>query len=249
VTPVLQTIGLSKQFGALTVADQIDFQLEPGARHALIGPNGAGKTTFVNLLTGRLTPSSGLVKIIGQDATQLSESERVKMGLGRTFQINSLFNKMTVMDNVSLGISERLGISKKMWRTASAFKNLQEETIEILDLLGIADDANEIVSQLPYGKQRLVEIAISLGLKPKVLLLDEPAAGVPSMESGRILKALDALPPDIAILMIEHDMDLVFQFASRITVLVQGAVLCEGTPEEIAKDKRVHQVYLGEPDE
>ena len=249
MTPVLQTIGLSKQFGALTVADQIDFHLEPGARHALIGPNGAGKTTFVNLLTGRLTPSSGQVKIIGQDATQLSESERVKMGLGRTFQINSLFNKMTVMDNVSLGISERLGISKKMWRTANAFKNLQEETIEILDLLGIADDANEIVSQLPYGKQRLVEIAISLGLKPKVLLLDEPAAGVPSMESGRILKALDALPPDIAILMIEHDMDLVFQFASRITVLVQGAVLCEGTPEEIAKDKRVHQVYLGEPDE
>ena len=136
-----------------------------------------------------------------------------------------------------------------MWRTANAYKNLQEETIEILDLLGIADDANEIVSQLPYGKQRLVEIAISLGLKPKVLLLDEPAAGVPSMESGRILKALDALPQDIAILMIEHDMDLVFQFASRITVLVQGAVLCEGTPEEIAKDKRVHQVYLGEPDE
>lgn len=249
MTPVLQTIGLSKKFGALTVADQIDFHLEPGARHALIGPNGAGKTTFVNLLTGRLTPSSGQVKIIGQEATQLSESERVKMGLGRTFQINSLFNKMTVMDNVSLGISERLGISKKMWRAASAFKNLQEETLEILDLLGIADDANEIVSQLPYGKQRLVEIAISLGLKPKVLLLDEPAAGVPSMESGRILKALDALPQDIAILMIEHDMDLVFQFASRITVMVQGAVLCEGTPEEIAKDKRVHQVYLGEPDE
>jgi len=249
VTLALQTIGLSKQFGALTVADQIDFQLEPGARHALIGPNGAGKTTFVNLLTGRLSPSSGKVKMMGQEISSLNESQRVKMGLGRTFQINSLFNKMTVLDNVSLGISERLGIAKKMWRNASAFTQLKEESLEILSLLGIADDANERVNELPYGKQRLVEIAISLGLRPKVLLLDEPAAGVPSMESGRILQALDVLPKDIAILMIEHDMDLVFQFASRITVLVQGAVLCEGTPDEIANDSRVHQVYLGEPNE
>ncbi len=249
MTLALQTIGLSKQFGALTVADQIDFQLEPGARHALIGPNGAGKTTFVNLLTGRLSPSSGQVKMMGQEISSLNESQRVKMGLGRTFQINSLFNKMTVLDNVSLGISERLGIAKKMWRNASAFTQLKEESLEILSLLWIADDANERVNELPYGKQRLVEIAISLGLRPKVLLLDEPAAGVPSMESGRILQALDVLPKDIAILMIEHDMDLVFQFASRITVLVQGAVLCEGTPDEIANDSRVHQVYLGEPNE
>ena len=249
MTPALQTLGLSKQFGALKVTDQVDFTLAPGARHALIGPNGAGKTTFINLLTGRLTPSSGQVKIIGNEATHLNESQRVKMGLGRTFQINSLFNKMTVLDNVSLGISERLGVSNKLWQSANTFTQLREESMEILSLLGIADIANETVQHLPYGKQRLVEIAISLGLKPKVLLLDEPAAGVPSMESGRILKALDALPKDISILMIEHDMDLVFQFASKITVLVQGAVLCEGTPEEIAKDPRVHQVYLGEPDE
>ena len=249
MTPALQTIGLSKQFGALKVTDQVYFTLAPGARHALIGPNGAGKTTFINLLTGRLTPSSGQVKIIGNEATHLNESQRVKMGLGRTFQINSLFNKMTVLDNVSLGISERLGVSNKLWQSANTFTQLREESMEILSLLGIADIANETVQHLPYGKQRLVEIAISLGLKPKVLLLDEPAAGVPSMESGRILKALDALPKDISILMIEHDMDLVFQFASKITVLVQGAVLCEGTPEEIAKDPRVHQVYLGEPDE
>ncbi len=249
MTLSLETIGLSKQFGALTVADLIDFKLEAGARHALIGPNGAGKTTFINLLTGRLTPSSGQVKMLGQEISSLNESQRVKLGLGRTFQINSLFNQMTVLDNVSLGISERLGISKKMWSNASSFKQLKEESLEILSLLGIADDASERVNQLPYGKQRLVEIAISLGLKPKVLLLDEPAAGVPSMESGRILQALDVLPKDIAILMIEHDMDLVFQFASKITVLVQGAVLCEGTPDEIANDPRVHQVYLGEPNE
>ncbi len=249
MTAALQTIALSKSFGALTVADQINFSLEPGARHALIGPNGAGKTTFVNLLTGRLTPSSGKVLFAGEEITQLNESQRVKRGLGRTFQINSLFNKMTVLDNVSLGISERLGISQQMWKSANTFKNIREEAFEILTLLGIDDDATKIVSQLPYGKQRLVEMAISLGLQPKVLLLDEPAAGVPSMESGRILQALDALPKDIAMLMIEHDMDLVFQFASRITVLVQGAVLCEGTPDEIANDPRVHQVYLGESDE
>ena len=189
MTPALQTIGLSKQFGALKVTDQVDFTLAPGARHALIGPNGAGKTTFINLLTGRLTPSSGHVKIIGNEATHLNESQRVKMGLGRTFQINSLFNKMTVLDNVSLGISERLGISNKLWQSANTFTHLREESMEILSLLGIADIANETVQHLPYGKQRLVEIAISLGLKPKVLLLDEPAAGVPSMESGKILKA------------------------------------------------------------
>jgi ABC-type branched-subunit amino acid transport system ATPase component len=249
MTVALQTIALSKSFGALTVADQINFSLEPGARHALIGPNGAGKTTFVNLLTGRLTPSSGKVLFAGEEITKLNESQRVKRGLGRTFQINSLFNKMTVLDNVSLGISERLGVSQQMWRSANTFKNIRDEAFEILNLLGIDDDATKIVSQLAYGKQRLVEMAISLGLQPKVLLLDEPAAGVPSMESGRILQALDALPKDIAMLMIEHDMDLVFQFASRITVLVQGAVLCEGTPDEIANDPRVHQVYLGESDE
>jgi ABC-type branched-subunit amino acid transport system ATPase component len=200
-------------------------------------------------LTGRLTPSSGKVLFAGEEITQLNESQRVKRGLGRTFQINSLFNKMTVLDNVSLGISERLGVSQQMWRSANTFKNIRDEAFEILNLLGIDDDATKIVSQLAYGKQRLVEMAISLGLQPKVLLLDEPAAGVPSMESGRILQALDALPKDIAMLMIEHDMDLVFQFASRITVLVQGAVLCEGTPDEIANDPRVHQVYLGESDE
>jgi branched-chain amino acid transport system ATP-binding protein len=249
MNPALQTIGLSKNYGALQVSDDIHFTLEPGARHALIGPNGAGKTTFVNLLTGRVKPSQGQVLLSGEEITNLNEGQRVKLGLGRTFQINSLFNRMTVLDNVCFGISERLGVAKQFWKNASSYKHVQEEAFEVLSLLGIADDASSTINQLPYGKQRLVEIAISLGLKPKVLLLDEPAAGVPSMESGRILQALDALPKDISILMIEHDMDLVFRFASRITVLVQGAVLCEGTPEQIASDERVRQVYLGEADE
>ena len=246
MSAVLQTAKLCKSFGALTVAADIDFALEPGARHALIGPNGAGKTTFVNLLTGRLAPSSGRVMLGGQDVTQLAPSERVKRGLGRTFQINTLFGNMSVLDNVALGVAERRGAANGWWRPASALADVRDEAHQLLAVLGIADDAPQRVLDLPYGKQRLVEIAIALGLKPKVLLLDEPAAGVPKAESKRILDALGQLPNDIAILIIEHDMDLVFRFAERITVLVQGEVLCDGTPAEIEHDPRVREVYLGE---
>ena len=244
--PALETQRLCKSFGALTVAENIDFRLEAGARHALIGPNGAGKTTFVNMLTGRLPATSGRVLLGGEDVTDLAQEARVKRGLGRTFQINMLFRDMSVLDNVALGVAERYGISGKFWRPACAYRNVRDEAAELLSALGIADEADRRVFDLPYGKQRLVEIAIALGLQPKVLLLDEPAAGVPSLESEWIVQALNSLPADIAILIIEHDMELVFRFAQRITVLVQGEVLCEGTPEEIAGDRRVHQVYLGE---
>ena len=242
----LETRALCKFFGALTVADRIDFRLEAGARHALIGPNGAGKTTFVNMLTGVLAPSSGTIVLGGEDITALGQAKRVKRGLGRTFQINALFRGLSVLDNVALGVAERRGVALRMLRPASAYADVRGESMELLATLGLAEDALRRVRDLPYGKQRLVEIAIALGLKPSVLLLDEPAAGVPSLESDRILQVLDKLPRDIAILIIEHDMDLVFRFAQRITVLVQGEVLVEGTPEEIGKDKRVHQVYLGE---
>jgi branched-chain amino acid transport system ATP-binding protein len=246
VTPILETQKLCKSFGALTVAQNIDFRLHAGDRHALIGPNGAGKTTFVNMLMGALAPSSGRIFLGGEDVTRVRQAQRVKRGLGRTFQINALFKQLPVLDNVALGIAERRGEAPRMWRPASSHKQVIQESQELLSRLGLADDARIPVKDLPYGKQRLVEIAIALGLSPKVLLLDEPAAGVPSMESERILKVLDRLPPEIAILIIEHDMDLVFRFAKRITVLVQGEVLTEGPPGEIAHDRRVHQVYLGE---
>ena len=242
----LETRGLCKSFGALTVADDIDFRLESGARHALIGPNGAGKTTFVNMLTGALAPSSGRIVLGGEDITATGQAKRVKLGLGRTFQINALFRRLPVLDNVALAVAERRGVARRMLRAASAHGDVREESMELLATLGLAEDASVRILDLPYGKQRLVEIAIALGLKPSVLLLDEPAAGVPSLESHRILQVLDNLPKHIAILIIEHDMDLVFRFAQRITVLVQGEVLVEGPPEEIARDKRVHQVYLGE---
>jgi branched-chain amino acid transport system ATP-binding protein len=243
---VLETRRLCKSFGALTVAENIEFSLAAGARHALIGPNGAGKTTFINMLTGRLAPSSGEVVLGGEDITGLAQAARVKRGLGRTFQINTLFRELTVLDNVALGIAERTGVAGRLWRAASAYREVRDEAVSLLESLGLGADRDARVLDLPYGKQRLVEIAIALGLKPKVLLLDEPAAGVPSLESERILEVLDRLPADIAILIIEHDMDLVFRFAQRITVLVQGQVLCEGTPAEISTDRRVREVYLGE---
>jgi branched-chain amino acid transport system ATP-binding protein len=242
----LETQQLCKSFGALTVAENIDFRLAPGARHALIGPNGAGKTTFVNMLTGRIAPSSGRILLGGEDITKVSQAARVRRGLGRTFQVTTLFRSLPVLDNVALGIAERDGVSRRMWKPASRHAEIIGEATQLLATLGLADDARTRVQDLPYGRQRLVEIAIALGLKPKVLLLDEPAAGVPSQDSGRILEVLGTLPGDIAILIIEHDMDLVFRFAQRITVLVQGQVLVEGTPQQIAADQRVRSVYLGE---
>ncbi len=243
---VLETQKLCKSFGALTVADQIGFRLEPGARHALIGPNGAGKTTFVNMLTGALAPTSGRILMNGQEITKTNQSARVKLGLGRTFQITTLFRHLPVLDNVALAVAERRGDAQRMWRAASSHKEIIEESQSLLATLGLADDAATAAQDLPYGKQRLVEIAIALGLKPKVLLLDEPAAGVPSANTERILQHLEKLSAEIAILIIEHDMDLVFRFARRITVLVQGQVLVEGAPGEIAADQRVRDVYLGE---
>lgn len=246
MTAALETIGLSRRFGALAVANELHFRMEPGARHALIGPNGAGKTTFVNLVTGRLPASAGRILLNGTDITGLSQAERVKHGLARTFQINTLFRGLSVLENVTLGIAEHAGIGHRMLRAGTGYRRAVEAAYALLDSLRLADDALLPVRMLPYGKQRLVEIAIALGLEPSVLLLDEPAAGVPSVQTRIILEVIEQLPDSIAVLIIEHDMDLVFRFAQRITVMVQGGILVEGTPAEIAGDPRVREVYLGE---
>jgi branched-chain amino acid transport system ATP-binding protein len=246
MTPALETIGLHKRFGALIVANDIHFRLEAGARHALIGPNGAGKTTFINLITGKLAPSAGHITLAGRDITALPQAARVRRGLGRTFQINTLFRGLSVLENVCLAVAEHEGIGGNMLRPPGAQRAVLEAGYALLERLRIADDALVPVKELPYGKQRLVEIAIALALRPTVLLLDEPAAGVPSGEIAIILDVIQQLPSDIAVLIIEHDMELVFRFARRITVLVQGSVLIEGTPAEIASDARVREVYLGE---
>ena len=242
----LETKGLSMSFGALRVANDIAFRLERGARHALIGPNGAGKTTFVNLVTGGLTPSAGRILLDGADITHLSQAHRVKRGLVRTFQITTLFRGLSVLENVTLAVGERHGVAGDILRPAGSRRVVIEEAFALLERLGVADEALRPVKELAYGRQRLVEIAVALGLAPKVLLLDEPAAGVPSAETGMIVEMIERLPPEIAVLIIEHDMDLVFRLARRITVLVQGAVLVEGPPQEIAADRRVREVYLGE---
>jgi ABC-type branched-subunit amino acid transport system ATPase component len=244
MTAALEAIGLHKRFGALIVAHDIHFRLEPGARHALIGPNGAGKTTFVNLITGGLAPSAGRILLDGVDVTALPQEARVRRGLCRTFQINTLFRGLSVLENVCLAVAEHLGHGGDMVHDLP--RPVLERGYALLERLRIADDALVPVRELAYGKQRLVEIAIALGLDPKVLLLDEPAAGVPSAESAIILDIIERLPRDIAVLIIEHDMELVFRFAQRITVLVQGSVLVEGSPAEIAADARVREVYLGE---
>jgi branched-chain amino acid transport system ATP-binding protein len=242
----LETTGLCLSFGALAVASDIDFRLERGARHALIGPNGAGKTSFVNLATGMLTPSAGTIWLDGADITRLPPAARVKRGLARTFQINALFRRLAVIENVTLAIAEREGVAGGLWRPAGRHRRIIDEAYTLLETLGLEDDALRPVSALAYGRQRLVEIAVALGLAPKVLLLDEPAAGVPSGESGIIVEVIERLPQDIAVLIIEHDMDLVFRLAKTITVLVQGHILVEGLPDAIAADARVREVYLGD---
>jgi len=244
--PALETHGLCKSFGALTVANQIDFRLERGARHALIGPNGAGKTTFVELVTGALRPNAGHIRLDGADVTQLPQAARVKRGLVRTFQITALFPRLSTLENVALAVCERRGIAGGLVRPAGHHRTAIEEAHDLLERVGLEDEALRPVNTLAYGSQRLVEIAVSLALSPKVLLLDEPAAGVPSGESGTIIAVIERLPQEIALLIIEHDMDLVFRVAQRITVMVQGGILVEGRPEEIARDPEVRRVYLGE---
>lgn len=243
--PMLETRGLCKNFGALEVARDINFRLERGARHALIGPNGAGKTTFVNLLTGVLAPSRGQVLLEGEDVTRLAQARRVKRGIARTFQISQLFRGLTVFENVCIAVAERMGVGGAMLRPAGGHEAVIAEAMRLVEMMKLAEDAGRRVAELPYGRQRLVEIAIALGLAPRVLLLDEPAAGIPSAESHIILDAIASLPADIAVLIIEHDMDLVFRFAERITVLVSGAVFAEGSPAEIAANRDVRAVYLG----
>jgi branched-chain amino acid transport system ATP-binding protein len=243
---LLETRGLCQNFGALAAARDIDFRLEAGARHALIGPNGAGKTTFVNLLTGVLKPTAGAVLLKGHDITTLEQAERVKLGIARTFQINRLFRGLSVLENVYIAVAERRGVAAGMLQPAGTRKDVIEEALALLETLKLTDDAPQRISALPYGRQRLVELAIALGLKPEVLLLDEPAAGVPSTESHIILDAIAALPKHIGVLIIDHDMDLVFRFAQRITVMVSGAVFAHGTPKEIGANPQVRAVYLGQ---
>lgn len=240
----LRVRGLSKSFGGLRVAEGIDFDLPPGARKALIGPNGAGKSTFGNLVTGILSPTEGVIEFDGQNIARLNEAQRVRLGIAKTFQITTLFRHLTVRENIVLPIIERERRGARFWGRATAADHA-DEAQDLLAQFGLEELADRPVEALAYGQQRLIEMALTLALKPRVLILDEPAAGVPSGDSHLIVEAIERLPEDLAVLIIEHDMDLVFRVAHSIVVLVQGRILTEGTPDEISQDPRVREMYLG----
>ena len=237
--------GVNKRFGSLVVAANVDLSLPPGARHALIGPNGAGKTTLINLMTGMLRPDAGQILLGGDDVTALAAEERVRRGLARTYQINSLFPHLTALESVTLAVCERRRVAQTWWRRLFAYREEIEEAHRILVALMLGAVCHRPARELAYGQQRLLEIALALASRPKVLLLDEPAAGVPRDESKELFAAIAGLSRDIAVLFIEHDMELVFRFASKVIVMVGGSILLEGTPAEIASDPQVRAVYLG----
>ncbi len=242
----LETIGLQKHFGGLHVTRDLSLRVARGARHALIGPNGAGKTTVINLLTGVLRPDGGRILLEDADITALPVHRRVRAGLSRTFQINQLYPELTPLETIGLAVSERLGHGGDWWRRRGTRGEVNDEIARHLTHFHLDDVMNERTVTLPYGKQRLLEIALAIAAGPRVLLLDEPAAGVPENERHDILAAVAGLPRDVTVLLIEHDMDLVFSFADRISVLVNGGLLVEDAPEVIAHDPQVRAVYLGE---
>jgi branched-chain amino acid transport system ATP-binding protein len=243
--PVLQTQGLVKRFGGITATDYVSLNVAPGARHALIGPNGAGKTTLINLMTGVLPITEGRIVLMGEDITQLASHKRVQRGLVRTFQINQLFSSMTPMQTLATVVSQQRGLGGGWWKPLGHHAGVIERCEQLLESFHLTSVMNQRTSELAYGKRRLLEIAIALACEPRVLLLDEPVAGVPAGEREELLQTVAALPADVSVLLIEHDMDLVFDFAHFITVLVNGAVLTEGRPAEIANDPKVREVYLG----
>jgi len=245
MSTVFDVVNMKKAFSGLTVTNDVSLSMAPGDRVALIGPNGAGKTTFVNLVTGTLRPDSGEVRLDGKTVTKIDAIGRVRRGLVRSFQVTRLFQEMTPAEHVALAILQRDGRAGKMFGNFLSMPAVMDEASTLLAKLGLHDLMHRKVSEIAYGQQRLLEIAMALALKPKVLLLDEPAAGVPQSDTGRIEQALADLPADLAVLMIEHDMDLVFRFAKRVIVLAAGTIIFDGSPANVTKDAAVREAYLG----
>jgi branched-chain amino acid transport system ATP-binding protein len=244
--PLLQVESLVKNFGALRATDHVSFDLSPGEIHALIGPNGAGKTSFVAQVSGHLSPDAGRIVFDGNDVTQTSVHERVACGLARSFQITRLFKSFTVRDNIALSVQARSGSSLSFWRPVASEVALYREADAILERLMLIDKADSLASELSHGEQRVLEIGLALATQPRVLLLDEPMAGVGPDESKRLVTLINSLKAECAILLVEHDMEAVFQLADRITVLVNGAVIATGTPEAIRNNPQVVAAYLGD---
>ncbi len=244
--PALRTERLSRAFGDLRAVEDVSLTLPAGARHALIGPNGAGKTTLIHLLGGALRPTAGEIWLGGERITALPQHARARRGLSRTYQVSSLFPGLTALEAATLAVCERKGLGARWREPVARWAEEADEALALLSTFHLEREADQAARRLPYGKQRLLDLALGLAARPRFLLLDEPAAGVPSGESAELFQAIAALPPEVAVLFIEHDMELVFRFAARVTVLVAGRILCEGAPAEVARDRRVREVYLGE---
>jgi branched-chain amino acid transport system ATP-binding protein len=243
--PVLELRGLSKSFGGLRAVHDVTLRIMPGDRKAIIGPNGAGKTTLFNLITGIFPASSGQVLLFGQDITSWSSHRRTALGMARTFQVTSLFPRLTVLDNVLLAIQGLRRSKFVMWRFQSSYSEMYEKAHQLLARAAFLDRKDIQVRFLSHGEQRQLEIVVGLASDPKILLLDEPAAGLSSGESTEMSRFLLGLDPGLAILLIEHDMDVVFGVADEISVLHFGEVLETGTPAQIHASKRVQEIYLG----
>jgi len=243
--PVLELERLTKRYGALTATDDVSLSLEPGTRHALIGPNGAGKTTLFNLVAGLIAPSSGRIRFRGKDITGRSEAARCRLGIGRTFQHSSLFSSATCAENVMLALRRRYGKGSSWWLSPSLRAQVSEEANELVQRVGLVDRAHDPVDALSHGERRQLEVAMALSVEPALILFDEPTAGMSQAESDRFTRLVAGLSRDITVLFIEHDLDVVFSLADRVTVLATGGVLMTGNPDEVRRSPRVEEIYLG----
>ena len=245
-SPVLKASNLKKSFGGFTATNDVSFEVHAGEALAIIGPNGAGKSTLFDLLTGRKTPDSGSVELFGQAVTKLPPWERVKLGIGRSFQVSSVFKTYSALENVQMGLMVSSGQSKGMWGRATETR--KDEALALLDKVGLGNKFAMSAGDLSYGDQRTLELAVALSTRPRLLLLDEPTAGMGHEESRDCLGLIRhiAASEQLPIVFVEHDMDVVFSFASRVMVLVAGEVLIDATPEVVRSDERVKEAYFGE---
>lgn len=245
---LLEVRGLARRFGALDVLKDIDFSVEAGEVHALIGPNGAGKTTFIHHLSGALQPDRGHVLFAGRDVTRLSMHRRVRAGMARSYQITNVFTGLSALDNVALAVQGRpdAGSSFRFWRPVAREQVLFDEAAGFLEQVGLAGKADVVAGALSHGEQRALELAMALATKPQLLLLDEPMAGTGPEESARMVELIEHLARHVTILLVEHDMDAVFRLADRISVLVNGELICTGTPDEVRANADVRRAYLGD---